>query len=88
MSRVTKRIDLRHLAGGPLSLDKPGGCGLVQSSWVWEHPDPEYARLYRDRDIFTCERYAQDVAMGGPHEIVNARELGGLGEFRFRILHV
>ncbi len=86
MARVTNRIDNRPLIGLAVVLAAVilGGCGHALTAWVWDHPDPEYAQLYRDRDIFECEWYARDVAMDGPlHEFSNAREFGGWGNFDF-----
>lgn len=60
-------------------------CASRPGSWIWQHPDVDYAREQRTRDIEECERFALDVTMDGPFEAVNARDYGGWGHLDFEL---
>lgn len=86
MSEGTNHTDIHHLirlAAIWVAINL-SGCAHGLTSWVWDHPDPDYALCCKDQDIFRCEGYAKEVAMGGPlHENSNARDFGGWGNFDF-----
>lgn len=58
-------------------------CTPHAGLWVWRHPDADYARQMRARDVAECEQYALDVWMDGPFDTATARDYGGWGSFDF-----
>lgn len=58
-------------------------CTPQPGLWVWRHPDPQYAREHKARDIAECEQYALDNRMDGPFTFENTRDYGGWGNFSF-----